>query len=115
MGGGTETLQAFSEPNTDDSRYSRITFCNDFFKLDTFQDAIDKGNKLPAKQKANLALWDNRARCFFHEVTHLDHFMNAGAGDDGQSPYVSDLEIFYTDKGKDDWHDVYSPYNCRVR
>jgi hypothetical protein len=82
--------------------------------LNTFSDAISQGKALPAAQKKDLSKWDNRARCFFHEVTHLDYFMNAGAGDDGKSPYVSDLEIYYTDRGKDDWHDVYGPYNCKV-
>jgi hypothetical protein len=107
-------LEAFSDANPDDSRYSRITFCNDFFKLNTFQDAMTLGKKLKAKDKTNLIKWNNRARCFFHEVTHLDYFMNAGAGDDGKSPYVSDLEVNYPTSGKNEWHACYGPYNAKV-
>ncbi|KAI4596708.1 hypothetical protein KJ359_005050 [Pestalotiopsis sp. 9143b] len=115
VGGGSETLQAFSDPTPDGSKYSRITFCNDFFKLNTFADAISQGKSLPAAQKKDLSKWDNRARCFFHEVTHLDYFMNAGANDDGLSPFVSDLEVNYdTPAVKGVWYEAYGPYNCRI-
>jgi hypothetical protein len=113
-GGGKKTLEAFSDPDPDDSKYSRITFCNDFFKLQTFKDAVNAGNKLPATQKTNLELWNNRARCFFHEITHLDYFMNAGDGDKAKSPYVSDLEVSYKIKEATDWHGCYGVYNCKV-
>jgi hypothetical protein len=104
-------LEAFSEP--DDGRYSRITFCNDFFKLPTFKDAIAAGRKLPAAQKTDLEKWNNRARCFFHEITHLDYFMNAGDSDGAKSPYVSDLEVEYI-VGMKEWHDAYGPYNAKI-
>lgn len=107
-------MEAFSEPNPENSRYSRITFCNGFFKLLPFQDAIKAGNALPAKQKTNLENWNNRARCFFHEITHLDYFMNAGKDDDGESPEVIDLEVQYTTKKVPGWHDCYGPYNAKV-
>jgi hypothetical protein len=104
-------LEAFSEP--DDGRYSRITFCNDFFKLPTFKDAIAAGKKLPAAQKTDFEKWNNRARCFFHEITHLDYFMNAGDSDGAKSPYVSDLEVEYI-VGMKEWHDAYGPYNAKI-
>lgn len=41
--------------------------------------------------------------------------MNAGANDDGLSPFVSDLEIKYdTPTVKDEWYEAYGPYNCRI-
>jgi hypothetical protein len=72
------------------------------------------GNKLPANEKTNLENWNNRARCFFHEITHLDYFMNAGDDDKAKSPYVSDLEVYYTTKGELDWHPCYGAYNAKV-
>lgn len=113
-GGGKATLQAFSDPNPDDSRYSRITFCTDFFKLQDFATAVSNAKALAPAQQRDLSRWDNQARCMFHEITHLDYFMNTGAGDDGKSPYVSDLEVYYTDRGTTDWHPAYGPYNARV-
>ncbi|RYP00514.1 hypothetical protein DL764_006483 [Monosporascus ibericus] len=103
------TLQAWSDPT---GKYSKITFCNDFFNLDTFEESMSKNR--PANQKKRLDKWDNQARCFLHEITHLDYFMNAGPGDENKSPYVSDLEIRYTDRGSTGWHEAYGPYNARV-
>lgn len=106
VGGGTKQLQAFSDNG---GRYSMITFCNGFFSLQAFGDAINLGKKLGSR-KTDLSLWDNRARCFLHEVTHLDYFMNAGPGDQGKSPYVWDLEVEY----RGDWHECYGPYYAKM-
>jgi len=114
VGGGKATLQAFSDPSPDDSRYSRITFCTDFFKLQDFNTAISNGKALARTQQRDLSRWDNQARCMFHEITHLDYFMNAGDDDSAKSPYVSDLEIFITEQKHDDWQDAYGPRNARI-
>ena len=107
VGGGTKQLQAFSD---NDGKYSMITFCTGFFNLQAFGDAINAGKKLVGKQKTDLSKWDNRARCFLHEVTHLDYFMNTGPGDQGQGPYVWDLELEYGN----DWHECYGPYYSKM-
>lgn len=72
-------LQAFSEPVTTEYRgeYSRIIFCSKFFDPPTLTDAMDRFKNDTTKDQDNLENWDNRARVFFHEVTHLDYFMNA--------------------------------------
>jgi hypothetical protein len=82
--------------------------------LPTFTDAGNAGKKLPASQKNNLKNWNNKARCFFREITHLDYFMNAGDDAKAKCPYVSDLEIEYTSRGQTDWYDVYGVYNAKV-
>ena len=46
----------------------------------------------------------------FHEITHLDYFMNA----DEVSPFIWDLEIYYTAGGVTDWEGAYGPYNARL-
>ncbi len=88
-------MEAFSDAERDDSKFNRITFCNGFFNLPTFEDAISGGNKLAANKETNLEMWNNRARVLLHEVTHLDYFMNAGDDDSSRSPFVSDLEVNY--------------------
>ena len=82
--------------------------------MQTFTDAVNAGKKLPASKQINLENWNNRARCFFHEITHLDYFMNAGDDAKAKSPYVSDLEIKYSIAGKQAWHQVYGVYNAKV-
>ena len=106
--GDKQTLQAFSDPNPDGSKYSRITFCNDFFQLHDLSVAVENGKK--SGRKTNLSIYDNTARVMFHEITHLDYFMNAPK----TSPYVSDLEIEYRDKGQVGWHGAYGPFNARL-
>jgi len=52
----------------------------------------------------NLQNYDNQARVFLHEVTHLNYFMNAKADhkNKGENPFITDLEISYRDgRGKD--------------
>lgn len=111
-------MQAFTDPHpSDNGGYSRITFCNGFFKLNSLLDIVTLNKKQPKAVKNRLDKWDNRARVFFHEVTHLDYFMNAGPADDkkAQSPYVSDLEIYYkTSNKREAWYDSYGPYNAKV-
>lgn len=52
--------------------YSRITFCSRFFNnLQSLDDAIKNAKSKPSKQQDVLEIWNNRARCFFHEVTRM--------------------------------------------
>ena len=110
------TLQAYTDPTPwkndkdNDCWYSRITFCNDFFKLNSLDDITKLQKQGPKTKQKNLQLWDNQARVFFHEVTHLDWFMNAP----GKSPYVSDLEILVNNRGQREWEEAYGPYNARI-
>lgn len=65
---------------------------------------------MSAPNQNNLELWDNRARCFLHEVTHLDYFMNAP----DKSPYTWDLTFQYRLGGQKLNADGYGPYNWKV-
>jgi hypothetical protein len=40
--------------------------------------------------------------------------MNAGPGDDGESPFISDREVNYIVRKKDKWHAGYGPYNAKM-
>ena len=85
-------LQACSNPNMNpgDNDYSEITFCNGFFRLNNLAEAIRLGlAKFQTSARDDLDSYDNRARVFFHEVTHLDYFMNTPA----QSPVIDDVKI----------------------
>jgi len=117
-GGEGNRMEAFADPHpTDNGKYSRITFCNGFFQLNSLTDIVKLNKKQPQSVQNRLDKWNNRARVFFHEVTHLDYFMNAGSGDDknAKSPYVSDLEINYqTSKTQPAWYSCYGPYNAKV-
>jgi len=88
-------MEAFSNPL---GKYSKITFCETFFlrmmSLGTVIDAAKK--EYTPEQKNNIWEYQNRARTFFHEITHLNYFMNAP----GQSPYVDDLQIPLVGPGK---------------
>ena len=105
--GGTVQLQAYSDPG---GTYSRITFCTQFFNLNSLTDAISLGQKKSAADQNNLETWENRARTFFHEVTHLDYFMNVP----GKSPYVSDTTFSYKFGGINNKVEGYGPFNARV-
>jgi hypothetical protein len=109
-------MEAFSDPApTDNGGWSRITFCNGFFNLNSLNEAITIQKRRPKSDQNRLDKWNNRARCFFHEITHLDYFMNAGDDKSSKSPFVSDLEIRYrTSRSPSDWYDAYGPYNAKV-
>lgn len=65
-------------------------------------------------QQNDLRNWNNRARVFFHEVTHLDYFMNAGDDPKDKSPYVSDLKIRYRWEGALQDFEAYGPFNAKI-
>jgi len=88
--GTSNLLQAYSNPNIEENDYSEITFCNGFFGLNNLAEAIRLGlAKSQGSARDNLDSYDNRARVFFHEVTHLDYFMNTP----GQGPVIDDVKL----------------------
>ena len=78
------TMEAFSNPT---GRYSTITFCNKFFDMNSLSWVIKTAKKNNAAYQNDLRNYDNRARVLFHEMTHLDWFMNTPK----KSPFVDDV------------------------
>jgi len=74
------------------------------------QEVIDAGKKKPEAVQNNLETWNNRARCFFHEVTHLTCFMNTP----GQGPNVEDLTIKFKEGRFTQTDQAYGPYNVKL-
>jgi hypothetical protein len=92
---GRTRLQAYSNPNEeDDLLYSEIVFCTGFFNLINLATAVRLGlAKNTGSERDNLESYDNRARCFSHEVTHLDFFMNTGEKGSATGPPIDDVSI----------------------
>lgn len=103
-------MEAYSDPR---EKYSRITFCSKFFDLPTLSE-VEKWNKKRSKeQKDDLDNWNNRARVFFHEVTHLDYFMNADdSKKDSKSPEVFDVQFKY--RGENEFTEAYGPFYAKM-
>lgn len=105
-------LEAFSEPNL---KYSRITFCSKFFDLPALTEVMDRFKNKPRAIQDNLENWNNRARLFFHEVTHLDWFMNANdTKDDSKSPEVFDAQFKYKAGGEMYEVEAYGPFHAKI-
>ncbi|KAF2677923.1 hypothetical protein K458DRAFT_491629 [Lentithecium fluviatile CBS 122367] len=90
--------------------YTRTTFCNAFFNLRSLKEAIDYGNSLSEGQQDNLENWNNRARVWLHEATHMHYFMNTP----DQSPDVDDLIIRWRERGVTQDEYVYGPYRAKI-
>ncbi|KAN0085517.1 hypothetical protein V8E54_001984 [Elaphomyces granulatus] len=85
--------------------------CHRFFNdLRPLKEVVDAGKKKTEAEQNNLETWDSRARCFFHEVTHLTYFMNTP----GKSPKVEDLTIKFKKRGLTHKDTAYGPYNAKV-
>jgi hypothetical protein len=97
-------MEAFSNPL---GKYSKITFCEHFFlRMESLGTIIDEAkNELPPAEKNDLWSYQNRARTVFHEITHLNYFMNAP----DKSPYVDDLEIPFGPKSRRTYYAGYGP------
>jgi len=109
--GTLSNMEVYSDQAwVDNNRYSRITFCNLFFRMRSLKDAINLVKGLPDVAQNNLGSWNNRARCLFHEITHLDYFMNVP----DKSPWVDDLIIKYRAGGRTIEEGAYGPYNAKV-
>ncbi|KAL8747440.1 MAG: hypothetical protein Q9190_000701 [Brigantiaea leucoxantha] len=110
---GTSTgIEAYSDPLEE---YSKITFCNIFFKSRDYPSlgtAIVNAKRNNQGYQKDLWNYQNRARVMFHEITHLDSFMNAPS----KSPYVDDVKIKYgTGKGSGRHNErSYGPNNIKI-
>jgi len=101
-------LEAYSDPA---AKYSRITFCNKFFNdLTDLSTAVTNGKRRSATDQNNLETWNSRARCFLHEATHLDYFMNAPE----KSPFTNDLTFQYKAGGITQNAEGYGPYFAKM-
>jgi len=65
---------------------------------------------LTPAEKNDLWEYQNRARTVFHEVTHLNYFMNAP----DKSPFVDDLQIPFGPKTKRTYTAAYGPENIKI-
>jgi hypothetical protein len=86
--------------------YSRITFCNGFFNLPSLSEVMSKTPRQPGQ----LDSWNNRARVFLHETTHLDYFMNTP----GTSPNCSDLKFRWKERGEPVIDFAYGPRFTKI-
>lgn len=112
VGGKDNRLEAYSESTRThpELTYSRITFCNKFLNMRSLSEVMDGLPKRPLSEKVQLHNWNNRARVFQHEVTHLDYFMNAP----GSSPLIDDLQFDWRE-GKTVVRDMaYGPFFCKI-
>ncbi|KAI9892736.1 MAG: hypothetical protein M1814_001156 [Vezdaea aestivalis] len=101
-------MEAWSDPT---GTYSKITFCNRFFnELKNLAEVTKAAKALPANKKTSLEYWNGRARCFFHEITHLTYFMNTP----GKGPNVDDYTIKYKEKGRNVEEVAYGVYNAKI-
>jgi hypothetical protein len=109
---GDNAAQAYSVPTSRDANlsYSQMTFCNQFFNMPSLSEAMINIPKKGILTRNKLDAWDNRARVFLHETTHLDYFMNAP----GSSPLIEDLQFDWKEKGTvlRDW--AYGPFFCKI-
>lgn len=70
---------------------------------------VENNKKLPTIEEIGLSRYDNQARVMFHEITHLDYFMNSGDQPTSKSPFVSDLDLYYAWRKPKNWHAAYGP------
>ena len=113
-------LEAFSDPAPSKPfrnifTYDRITFCNSFFNLPTLSEVISNNAGKPAAVMNDLSNYNSRARCFFHEITHLDWFMNAKLDNkDGESPQIWDAQFQYK-AGRQTYQELaYGPFYTKI-
>ena len=101
-------VEAFSNPL---EKYIKITFCNIFFnRMNSLDFVINTAKKNPGGYQKDLWNYQNRARVLFHEMTHLNYFVNAP----DKSPYVDDVRIKYgSGKGKKN-ELCYGPENVKI-
>jgi hypothetical protein len=108
-GGMNSEMEAFSNPL---GKYSKITFCEHFFlRMESLGAVIDDAKTtLTPEEKNDLWNYQNRARTVFHEITHLNYFMNAP----DKSPYVDDLEIPFGPKTRRTYLPGYGPERIKI-
>ncbi|KAF2247313.1 hypothetical protein BU26DRAFT_566298 [Trematosphaeria pertusa] len=108
MPGEKKNVEAYSAPA---ESWSRITFCERFFNhLQPLGDVTNNIKKQRPEVQDHLDQWNNRARTFFHEITHLNYFMNAPK----KSPFIDDARITYKSGSSPAEEGAYGPYNVKV-
>ena len=95
-------LEAYSDP-VGVGGWSQITFCTGFFAKNNFADGMAN------PYWTDLQKFDNRARIFFHEATHLDYFMNVPP-----NPPTDDLTIKWKAGGIPMTDHAYGALNARI-
>jgi hypothetical protein len=101
-------MEAFSNPL---GKYSKTTFCEHFFlRMLSLSTVMADAKTLPANEKNDLWEYQNRARVVFHEVTHLNYFMNAP----DKSPIVDDVEIPFGPKTRRTYLPGYGPERIKI-
>ncbi|BCR95354.1 uncharacterized protein AKAW2_20294S [Aspergillus luchuensis] len=95
------TPLAYSMNSDPDSKgVPMINFCEGFFNRHSLADAITYGKALASPNNLKLAMFDNRAQTFLHEMLHLDLAADSSA-DDTPNPRVDDLTIDFKTGKKD--------------
>lgn len=103
-------MEAYSD-NT--QWYSKIVFCNYFFNgMRSLKEQMDTAKSKDLAYKDDLWNYQNRARTLFHEITHLDYFVNAPS----KSPVVDDVKIKvkYKNKRNPSIDTSYGPTNIKI-
>ncbi|KIX03010.1 uncharacterized protein Z518_06560 [Rhinocladiella mackenziei CBS 650.93] len=95
------------------SRAGMMTWssADNFFALPDLDTAVVPGIRNGDK---NLNQYDNRARVFFHEMTHLDYFTNRAPPPSTVGPPVDDLRTVYNSRGSKVESPVYGPQLAKV-
>ena len=71
MPGEKKNMEAYSAPT---EGWSRITFCKRFFNnLQPLGDVTNNIKRQRPEVQDHLDQWNNRARTFFHKITHLNY------------------------------------------
>jgi hypothetical protein len=110
----------------------RLPFATGPFNELRTSDEATQYAKGSAELQEDLENWDNRARCFFHEITHLAYFVSkwisvrtakdntrslfflTDSGASGKTPNVNDLRITFGTKTKRRTEDIYGPYLAKI-
>ncbi|KAJ0414504.1 Spherulation-specific family 4-domain-containing protein [Aspergillus carlsbadensis] len=97
------TPLAYSMNSDPDSKgVPMINFCEGFFNRHSLADAITYGKALASPNHLKLAMFDNRAQTFLHEMLHLDLAADSSASDT-PNPRVDDLTIDFKTGKKDEF------------
>lgn len=97
-----------------DTQWPQITFCDQFWRLPTLSQAMDRVKNMVSSDQNNLEKWDNRARVFFHEVMHLDSLMAAMLNSLVVGTIIDDLVIPYSTRSSTKTWLAYGPMKAKI-
>ncbi|KAL9622664.1 MAG: hypothetical protein Q9160_002974 [Pyrenula sp. 1 TL-2023] len=102
------TVEAYSNA---DEFYSKMVFCNYFFNsMSNYGDMLKNVKRNNRAYQDDLWNYQNRARTVFHEITHLDYFMEAPK----KVPHTMDLNIQYNAAGGKVDQVAYGPDHVKI-